>query len=106
MRLFRDLPTACVLTDIMMLRIWGQHPDQLVTGMTLALDPDGPVARGSSTLDRGRIKVPFDFKIAMTKRGDNNLYFQEGYVENKDGAYRGVVECDGGVFVLRTASSG
>jgi hypothetical protein len=24
-----------------------QHPDQLVTSMTLGLDPDGPVRRGS-----------------------------------------------------------
>ena len=50
----------------------GKHPDQLVTSMTLALDPDGPVVRGSSTMDEGRIKIPFDFKIAMTKRGDSN----------------------------------
>jgi hypothetical protein len=78
----------------------GKHPDQLVTGMTLALDPDGPVARGNS-----RTETPFDFKIAMTKRGDNNLYVQEGSVWNKDGRYRGVVECDGGGFLLRKAPS-
>src|SRR5258707_14244829 len=30
----------------------GKHPDQLVTSMTLALDPDGPVARA-----RG-VKIP------------------------------------------------
>ena len=83
-----------------------KHPDQLVTSMTLALDPNGPVARGSSTIDEGRIKIPFDFKIAMTRRADNNLYVQEGYVENRDGKYRGVVECDGGGFVLRMAPSG
>jgi hypothetical protein len=84
----------------------GKHPDQLVTSMTLALDLDGPVARGSPTLDEGRSKIPFDFKIATTKRGDNNLYVQEGYVENRDGKYRGVVECDGGGFILRKAPSG
>jgi hypothetical protein len=83
-----------------------QHPDQLVTSMTLALDPDGPVARGSPTMDEGRIKISFDFKIAMTKRGDNNLYVQEGYVENRDGKYWGVVECDGGGFILQKAPSG
>ena len=83
-----------------------KHPDQLVTNMTLALNPDGPVARGSPTMDGGRIKIPFDFKIAMTKRGDNNLYVQEGYVENREGKYRGVVECDGGGFMLRKAPSG
>jgi hypothetical protein len=70
------------------------HPDQLVTSMTLALDPDG------------RINIPFDFKIAMTKRGDNNLYVQLGPVENRDGQYRGVVECDGGGFVLQKDRSG
>jgi hypothetical protein len=74
--------------------------------MTLALDLDGPVARGSPTLDEGRSKIPFDFKIAMTKRGDNNLYVQEGSVLNEDGRYRGVVECDGGGFILRKAPSG
>jgi hypothetical protein len=83
-----------------------KHPDQLVTSMTLALDPDAPVARGSPTIDEGRIKIPFDFKIAMTRRGDNNLYVQGGYVENRDGKYQGVVECDGGGFVLRMAPSG
>lgn len=79
----------------------GKHPDQLVTSMTLALNPDGPVATGNPTMD-----IPFDFKIAMTKRGDNNLYVQEGYVENKNGKYRGVVECDGGGFILRKFPSG
>ena len=48
----------------------------------------------------------FDFKIAMTKRGDNNLYVQEGYVENGGGEYRGVVECDGGGFILQKIPSG
>jgi hypothetical protein len=61
--------------------------------MTLMLDPDRPVVRGNPTR-----KVPFDFKIAMTKRGDNNLYVQEGYVLNSDGEYQGRVECDGGGF--------
>lgn len=84
----------------------GKHPDQLITSMTLALDPDGPVARGSPTIEEGRVKVPFDFKIAMTRRGDNNLYVQAGYVENRDGTYRGVVECDGGGFTLRQIPSG
>lgn len=71
-----------------------RHPDQLVTSMTLALDPDG------------RINIPFDFRIAMTKRGDNNLYVQEGIIENRDGRYQGVVECDGGGFVLQKDPSG
>jgi hypothetical protein len=79
----------------------GKHPDQLVTSMTLALDPDGPVARGNS-----RTETPFDFKISMTKRGDNKLYVQEGSVWNEDGKYRGVVECDGGGFKLRKGPSG
>jgi hypothetical protein len=83
-----------------------RHPDQLVTGMTLALDSDGPVSRGTPTADAQRIKIPFDFKIAMTKRGDNNLYVQEGYVEYSGGKYRGVVECDGGGFLLRKIPSG
>jgi hypothetical protein len=74
--------------------------------MTLTLDPDGPVARGNPTMDEGRINILFDFKIAMTRRGDNNLYVQEGYVENGDGKYRGVVECDGGGFILQKAPSG
>ena len=78
-----------------------KHPDQLVTSMTLALDPDAPVARGNN-----RNNVPFDFKIAMTKRGDNKLYVQEGSVKNSDGKYRGVVECDGGGFILQKAPSG
>lgn len=47
-----------------------------------------------------------DFKIAMTKRGDNNLYVQLGGVENRDGQYRGVVACDGGGFVLQKIPSG
>jgi hypothetical protein len=38
------------------------HPDQLVTSMTLKLDPDGSG------------NMPFNFKIAMTKRGDKNVY--------------------------------
>jgi hypothetical protein len=79
----------------------GKHPDQLVTSMTLALDPDGPVARGTPTSE-----MPFDFKIAMTKRGDNSLYVQEGYVQNWEGKYRGMVECDGGGFILRRVPSG
>jgi hypothetical protein len=83
-----------------------RHPDQLVTSMTLALDPDGPVVRGSPTIAEGRIKIPFDFKIAMTKRGSNKIYVQVGNVENRDGIYRGVVECDGGGFRLRKDSSG
>ena len=70
------------------------HPDQLVTSMTLALDPDG------------RNNIPFDFKITMTKRGDNNLYVQLGPVENRNGQYQGVVECDGGGFVLQKNPSG
>jgi hypothetical protein len=74
--------------------------------MTLALDPDGPIARGSPTMDEGRIKFPFDFKIAMTKRGDNNLYVREGTVWNMDGRYQAVVECDGGGFTIRKAPSG
>ena len=82
----------------------GKHPDQLVTSMTLALDPDGPVKRGSATM--GLRKVPFDFRIAMTKRGDNNLYVQEGYVEKNEGALRGIVECDGGGFRLQKDASG
>jgi hypothetical protein len=44
--------------------------------------------------------------IAMTKRGDNNLYVQEGFVESSGGKYRGVVECDGGGFVLQKIPSG
>jgi hypothetical protein len=84
----------------------GKHPDQLITSMTLALDPEGRVARASPSRDEGRIKISFDFKIAMTRRGDNNLYVQEGFVENSDGKYRGVVECDGGGFILRMTPSG
>jgi hypothetical protein len=83
-----------------------QHPDQLVTSMTLSLDPDGPASRGVSTIDQGRIGIPFDFKIAMTMRGSNSLYVQEGYVEERDAEYRGIVECDGGGFVLRKIASG
>jgi hypothetical protein len=77
------------------------HPDQLVTSMALALDPSGPVARGIPAT-----KIPFDFKLAITKRGDNNLYVQEGYVGNDDGEFRGVVECDGGGFTLRKSQTG
>ena len=83
-----------------------RHPDQLVTSMVLALDPEGPVRRGSSNSNDGKTKIPFDFKIAMTRRGNNNLYVQEGYVEEKDGNYRGVVECDGGGIRLRRDPSG
>jgi hypothetical protein len=83
-----------------------KHVDQLVTSMTLSLDPEGPASRGVSTIDQGRIKIPFDFKIAMTMRGSNGLYVQEGYVEERDGEYRGIVECDGGGFVLRKFQSG
>lgn len=83
-----------------------KHPDQLITSMTLALDPEGPASRGTRTLDNGRVKIAYDFRIAMTKRGDNNLYVQEGYVENRNEKYRGVVECDGGGFLLQKISSG
>jgi hypothetical protein len=31
---------------------------------------------------------------------------QEGYVENRNGQLRGLVECDGGGFILRDAPSG
>lgn len=82
-----------------------EHPDQLVTGVTLALDPGGPVAQASRT-NKSRTKVPFDFKMAVTKRGDNNLYVQEGFVEESNGQYRGVVECDGGGFTLSRTGSG
>ncbi len=82
-----------------------EHPDQLVTSMTLALDPSGPVARAART-GEGRNKVPFDFKIAATKRGDGNLYVQTGFVEKSDGEYRGVVDCDGGGFTLRKTPTG
>jgi hypothetical protein len=34
--------------------------------MTLGLDSSAPVARGSNPKT-----IPFDFKIAVTKRGDN-----------------------------------
>jgi hypothetical protein len=74
--------------------------------MTLALDSSGPMARGRPTIDEGRIKAPFDFKIALTKGGDKNLHVQLGYVENSNGEYRGVVECDGGGFLLRNTPSG
>jgi hypothetical protein len=83
-----------------------KHPDQLVTSMALALDPYGPVARNNPTMDEGRIKVSFDFKIAMTMRGNKNLYVQMGYVKNSDGKYQGVVECDGGGFILQKIPSG
>ena len=75
-----------------------------MTSMTLALDPDGPVRR--SVPEQIRLRTPFDFKIAMTKRGDNNLYVQEGFVENNGGQYRGIVECDGGGFVLQKTPGG
>jgi hypothetical protein len=78
----------------------GKHPDQLVTSMTLALDPDGPVARKNPPT------MPFDFKIAMTMRGNNNLYVQMGFVKNRDTKYEGVVECDGGGFILQKIPSG
>lgn len=81
-----------------------QHPDQLVTSMTLSLDPDGPVRRGIP--EQTRLRTPFDFKIAMTKREDNKLLIQEGFVESRDGEYRGIVECDGGGFVLQKIPSG
>jgi hypothetical protein len=88
----------------------GKHPDQLVTSMTLALDPDGPVARARDVkISPGVTAVqirPFDFKIAMTKRGNNSLYVQQGSVEIRDGKYRGMVECDGGGFILRKVPSG
>jgi hypothetical protein len=42
----------------------------------------------------------------MTMRGINSLYVQEGYVEERDGEYQGIVECDGGGFVLRKFQSG
>jgi hypothetical protein len=102
-----DLITASAFADSMcFVRHYdaahlAKHPDQLVTSMTLALDPDGPVAKGNPTM-----KIAFDFKIAMTKRGNNNLYVQVGYVKNRDGEYQGLVECDGGGFILRKAPSG
>ena len=33
-------------------------------------------------------------------------YVQEGFVDNSGGEYRGVVECDGGGFVLQKIPSG
>jgi hypothetical protein len=86
----------------------GKHPDQLVTSMTLALDPDGPVARARDIkFPPGvtAVQIPYDFKIAMTKRGNNSLYVQQGLVEIRDGKYRGIVECDGGGFILRKVPS-
>jgi len=73
-----------------------QHPDQLVTSMTLKLDPDGPV--------HDNLHWPFYFYIAMTKRGDNHLYAQEGYID--ESGVRGIVECDGGGFRLQKIPSG
>jgi hypothetical protein len=32
-----------------------KHPNRLITSMTLALDPDGPVARGSPTMEEGKV---------------------------------------------------
>jgi hypothetical protein len=66
------------------------HPDQLVTSMMLALEPSGPVARGQ-LFAPPVIGIPFDFQIAMTKRGDHHLYVQAGYVENRSGELRGIV---------------
>ena len=73
-----------------------RHPDQLVTSVTLKLDPDGAV--------RDKLHWPFYFYIAMTKRGDNHLYAQEGYVD--ESGVRGIVECDGGGFRLQKIPSG
>jgi hypothetical protein len=43
----------------------------------------------------------------MTKRGDNNLYVQEGDVKSRNGGeYEGIVECDGGGFILQRIPSG
>jgi hypothetical protein len=65
-----------------------RHPDQLVTSMTLSLET------GKDN--------PFNFKIALTKRGTKNLLVQEGYVTTDN---RGMVECDGGGFILHKISS-
>lgn len=83
-----------------------RHPDQLITSMTLALDPDGPKKRGVAKSDIGKVNIPFDFKIAMKKRGSSNIYVQEGSVEDRDGKQQGIVECDGGGFILQKNPSG
>jgi hypothetical protein len=83
-----------------------KHPDQLVTSMTLALIPGGPIASENPTMNEGIVRSPLDFKIAVTKRGDNNLYVQEGFGKISDGKYNGVVECDGGGFILQKEPSG
>lgn len=81
-----------------------RHPDQLVTNMILALDPEGPIRRGA---DRGTFKIAFDFKLLIRKRGSNTVYVQEGYVqESTDRKLTGIVECDGGGFMLQEVSSG
>jgi hypothetical protein len=81
-----------------------KHPDQLVTNMTLALDPEGPIRRGA---DRGTFKIVFDFKLLMRKRGSDTVYVQEGYVQKStDRQLVGVVECDGGGFRLDKVPSG
>ena len=78
-----------------------KHPNQLVTSVTLALNN-----KGVQTTSNPSVTIAFAFQIAMTKRGDDKLYVQEGYVEKDGAGYKGVVECDGGGFGLRKAPSG
>jgi hypothetical protein len=67
-----------------------KHPDQSVTSMVLAL---------TEHINTDAHYV-YEFQLALTQRGNNKLYVQLGDVENRNGEYRGIVECDGGGFRL------
>jgi len=71
----------------------GQHPDQLVTGVTLLL-------KTQSAADKDVPERVGSFKIALTQRGSNKLYVQEGDLLKDGAGYTGQVECDGGGFGL------
>ena len=72
--------------------------------MTLALDPESPIRRGA---DPETFKIAFDFKLLIRKRGSDTVYVQEGYIqESTDRKLMGIVECDGGGFILHKIPSG
>jgi hypothetical protein len=77
----------------------GQHPDQLVTGVTLLL-------KTQSAADKDVPERVGSFQIALTQRGSNKLYVQEGDLLKDGAGYTGQVECDGGGFALHPRDTG
>ncbi len=71
-----------------------QHPDQLVTGVTLLLKTQS----GADNYVSARVG---SFQIALTKRGSNKLFVPEGDLLKNGAGYTGQVECDGGGFALQ-----